>query len=517
MWPSFTPAVIALSTLTLLTAACGGGGEGTGGGDPTTGGGGQGAGGGGEGGVGAAGGAGGAGGGSTGGGGMGGMIEVGPDATIESLGDADKVLLKGWLLTPSESFAGEVLIVGDTIVCADVDCSTEPQAQTASVVQTNGIILPGMIDTHNHINFNIFDGDDWSPDAVYDNHDDWGPQIPRYNAMLDAKQYMSGEIWMTGMDSPIDLSCELVKYGEVKGLVAGTTAIAGGGRPANKVCYRTLIRTIDQSANALCFDGTPTSCPDPVQVATLFPSDGDSICSNFTAGTTEAFLVHIGEGTDQAARDELADLAAAGTAECLLAPQTTIVHGTAFQDAEFDILAQHGMSLSWSPRSNVFLYGGGTDLSATTDIPLALSKGIRVALSPDWSIGGSVNLLEELKFADLVDNSEWGDSLTPQMLVEMVTKNAAEVLSFGDQIGQLAPGFKADVTVIGGDPNLPYASVVAATPNHVRMVFVGGKLLYGDDQLEALAPANPGCEALDICGRNKFVCVAAPGGTTSNL
>ena len=72
-------------------------------------------------------------------------------------------------------------------------------------------------------------------------------------------------------------------------------------------------------------------------------------------------------------------------------------------------MAARGMSLVWSPRSNVFLYGGGTDLTKTTNIPLALAKGINVALAPDWSIGGSQNLLDELRFADQVDDTVWGN------------------------------------------------------------------------------------------------------------
>ena len=166
------------------------------------------------------------------------------------------------------------------------------------------------------------------------------------------------------------------------------------------------------------------------------------------------------------------------------------------------------MKISWSPRSNVFLYGGGSDLSATTDIPLALSKGIEVALSPDWSLGGSANLLEELKFADLVDNNEWGNVLDAQLLVEMVTTNAAESIALGNQIGHLAVGYKADITVIGGDVASAYQSVVDANPDDVRLVILDGRVLYGDPQLEPLGPEGPPCESVDICGTDKFLCIA---------
>jgi cytosine/adenosine deaminase-related metal-dependent hydrolase len=175
------------------------------------------------------------------------------------------------------------------------------------------------------------------------------------------------------------------------------------------------------------------------------------------------------------------------------------------------------MGLVWSPRSNVFLYGGGTDLTQTTNVPLALSKGITVALAPDWSMGGSQNLLDELRFADVVDDSEWGDILSSADLVGMVTKNAAELLAQEGNLGELVVGATADITVIGLEGSTPWDAIVASEPEHVRLVMVGGIVLYGDDQLQPLGPTNPGCEALDICGTDKFVCVATTGGTTTNL
>src|SRR5204862_6914379 len=111
-----------------------------------------------------------------------------------------------------------------------------------------------------------------------------------------------------------------------------------------------------------------------------------------------------------------------------------------------------------------FLYGWGTDFTKTANIPLALSKGINVALAPDWSIGGSQNLLDELRFADLVDNTAWGDQISPQMLVEMVTTHAAAALGLETVLGSLAPGMKADIMVIGGDTCSPYDALLAAHP-----------------------------------------------------
>jgi hypothetical protein len=68
------------------------------------------------------------------------------------------------------------------------------------------------------------------------------------------------------------------------------------------------------------------------------------------------------------------------------------------------------------------------------------SKGINVALAPDGSLGGSPNLVDELRFADQVDNQIWGDVVSPQDLVEMVPANAARAIGLGDQLGSFEVG-----------------------------------------------------------------------------
>ncbi|CAN5903762.1 hypothetical protein BH11MYX3_BH11MYX3_21450 [soil metagenome] len=412
----------------------------------------------------------------------------------------DRVVLQGVVVLPSGAFQGEVLVEGDTITCVGTSCGVID----AAVVQTHGLILPGLIDAHNHILFDIFDETHWSPIKAYANHNQWTNEA-RYKALVDAKQYLNGE------GSPVSLGCEMDKYGELKALIAGTTSVQGSANPSDKACFASLARTIDQSGNGLGFDRMQTS--------TLFPSltSASSVCANFDSGRTDAYLIHIGEGVDATSRDELAKLGTiSSTPQCLYSPHTTIIHGTALGDPEMTTLATHGMSLVWSPRSNVFLYGAGTDLSKTTDVPLALSKGINVALAPDWSIGGSQNMLDELRFADHVDNVEWGDQLSPQQLFAMATINAARALGVEDVLGSIEVGKKADLMVIPGDLSTAYDSLLKATPADVRLVMVGGVALYGDPAVAPLGPSSPGCETIGVCAATKFACVAQAGGTAIN-
>src|SRR5690606_36506848 len=130
---------------------------------------------------------------------------------------------------------------------------------------------------------------------------------PEYGVVVDAKQYLNGE-----QGSPLDsLGCEMLKYGEMKALVAGTTSVQGSPGTA-KTCFGSGVRSID----------TMNDLPDDhVQTATIFPSDSaaDAVCANFADGDTEAYLIHVGEGVDQTSRNEFNNLQPVGAQDgCLV-------------------------------------------------------------------------------------------------------------------------------------------------------------------------------------------------------
>lgn len=459
--------------------------------------------------------------------GMGGNC-AGGEPTVETVGSNTKVLLKGTVLVPGGPITGEVLISGNTIVCVGGDGSCAAMASGGTIVDTHGVISPGLIDAHNHILFNIMDETDWEPPHdgpngtlhAYGNHNQWG-SAPGYPEMVDAKQALNGEL----SGSPFDLGCELDKFGEMKGLVAGTTSIqASAGSDA---CFGSLSRTIDISANDL-----PT---DKMQTSTLAPTakSANGVCVNFIDGDTTAFVVHTAEGTDTTAHNEFPklfsisdydpaaqmppEMGMATPAGCLYAPQTTLIHATALNAADFATMAMHQMQIVWSPRSNVFLYGSGTDLTKTTDIQAAMAAGVQVSIAPDWSMGGSQNMLDEMRYADYVDDNRWGNMLSKQDIWEMSTINPAKALHVDQYVGSIEVNKRADIIVFVGDQVNPFDTILNATPREVSMVFVDGRLLYGDSGVESdLKPSNSACEAIDICCRPKFACIAETNGTAAN-
>lgn len=468
------------------------------------------------------GGSGGSGGGTGGSGaGGGGACNPGADPVLMSTGDADKVLLQGTIVLPGQNpnvLVGEVLVVGDMITCVAASCANSPGAASASVVKTNGIIVPGLVDSHNHVLFNTFDDDDWSAQIAYADHDGWSNDS---QDIIDAKQWLNGEVYKNGITSPVKLGCELGKYGEIKAVIAGTTSVLGHiGTATGNACFGSLARTL--SDNAADFPFT-----DKIQVSALTPpssSTANSVCSNYTDGDTNSFVIHLGEGVlGSPCHTEWAALKAAPTSPtngnmpgCLNVSKTTLVHANAFNDAELAEIAAAGMSIVASVHVQVSLYGLGTDYSVTTNIPKARSLGINVGIGPDWSLGGSINMLDELRWVELVDAMEWGDVLTPEDIVEMATMGSAKAMQLQSYIGSIAVGKFADIAVIRGDTANPYDAILAAQPDDVVLTMVNGVSIYGDMALKPLGPANPGCETLDLCCGPKFLCVAEAGGTAAN-
>ncbi|CAN5763427.1 hypothetical protein BH09MYX1_BH09MYX1_14870 [soil metagenome] len=433
--------------------------------------------------------------------------DAGPDepATI-ILGAKDTILLIGTIITPDDVIEGQVLVEGQMITCVaeGTACSEKPNAATATIIDTHGIIAPGLIDTHNHILFDIFDNDDWMTPNVNINHSEWTSE-PRYGAMLDVKQCLANDsqgkpAWcaQTPYGTPAgSLRCEMDKWGELKGLIAGTTSIVGLPGTA-AACFGSIARSIDVAQNGLGSD--------KVQTSAIFPpskASADGVCANFASAKTDSYLIHVGEGTDSKALAEFAQLGAASTVpNCLFAPQTAITHCTAFTATEFQTMGTAGMKLIWSPQSNVALY------QATTNVPAALDANVTVALAPDWSMGGSQNMLDEMRFAKGWSDGHFASRLTTKDIVTMSTVNPAKVLALATRIGSIKEGFVADISVYRGNRATPYDTVVASTPRDVRLVMIGGVVLYGDDVLQpsALVPAS--CETMDICGGAKFLCVA---------
>src|SRR5215831_16497047 len=393
-------------------------------------------------------------------------------ATTVTVGtDPTKFVMKGKIVTPDQVIDGELVIEGDTITCLATSCPDPPGATRITV--TNAYILPGFVDAHNHVAYNVLPR--WTPPKLYQNRGQWqGAQaykdFKKPYDMLKAK----------------DLECEMIKYGEVKALLSGVTTIQGTS--PGSACIRTLIRNAENQSEL----GTSAN-----HIRTyILDISSFTGAVNWTA--TKSFVVHLAEGVrgDPKSVAEFATLKAKG----LLAAGTAIIHGAAFGDTEFQQMGAVGAKLIWSPRSNLVLY------AQTTDIPLARSKGIEVSVGVDWNPSGSDHIFDELRTAAEVNEEEFSGVIPEDEWLKMITVNPAKALALDTFVGKLAPGFKADITVLRKLDDDPTKSVMKTHLQDVQMVWVGGDLLYANKAtLDKIKPGE--CEPMLVYGAAKSVCV----------
>jgi hypothetical protein len=182
------------------------------------------------------------------------------------------------------------------------------------------------------------------------------------------------------------------------------------------------------------------------------------------------------------------------------------IHSTALTAADYATWkSRGGGSIVWSPFSNLWLYGG------TTDVLAARKAGIRVCLGSDWTPSGTRNVLGELKIAAAWNEAALSSALADEDLVELVTANPGDTLAhpWGVQVGRLIPGALADIAVFQQVDNDPWRTIIRARERNVRFVVVGGRPAYGNLSLLSAAGARD-VEPITVAGIRRGIVMQLP-------
>ena len=358
--------------------------------------------------------------------------------------------------------SARVVIVGekiDTVLRKGEKFPPEPDSASALFIHTGGIIFPGLINIHDHMHYNTVGL--WQVPKKYTNRYQW----PRERSLKTDVKYAK---YLLFDKKYCYMPAEAMKYAEVKHLVAGETAVQGSPMGASKFCD-ILVRNLD----VWRYFGQKKRKISPY-VRNVTEVKDDKIrrwIEKMDAGELDALFFHIAEGTDDVARAEFDFLIEKGLAR----KQTIIIHGTALDERQIKYMADHDMTLVWSPASNLLLYG------ETAKIPLFKKYGVKICLGTDWSPSGGKNLLNEMKIAYQYAKHRWGDTLlTPLDLAKMVTCNPADAINWSEFVGRIKPGLYADIMVIRDGPGDPFEDLLNATEKDVELVLIGGDPLYGD-------------------------------------
>jgi cytosine/adenosine deaminase-related metal-dependent hydrolase len=289
---------------------------------------------------------------------------------------------------------------------------------------TGFLILPGLINAHDHLEFNLFPS---LGHGTYPNAKSWAEDIYRPDA------------------SPVKEHLALSKR----------TRLAWGG-------LKNLLSGVTTVSHHNPFEPTVFDASFPVNVVERF---GWAHSLDFSPDLVERFrttpeewpfILHAAEGVDEHARSEISRLDALG----VLSERTVLVHAIGLDQPDLHLLRQRHSSLVWCPSSNVSTYGH----TVAADV---LRSGLRVALGTDSALTAHVDLIDEIAIAERTHELSW------QELFEMVTRRSACVLRLTDGQGTIRDGGAADLVVVEDQSQSPAKALRQLRP---EMVIVRGKI-----------------------------------------
>src|SRR3954464_2372454 len=280
--------------------------------------------------------------------------------------------LKGAVLTPDAAWGdGYVVVEGEQIAAVQQNAPSG-----VDVLDTGGVILPGLIDLHGHPEFNVFAA--WEPPTLFANRYRWrGSDI--YHELVRDPQNVLIEKLPAGTE---------LRYAEIRALVAGVTAIQGASGAGASAANEALVRNVDlfifgQHRARAMIDLPTESSRDAPRLAT--------IVQDIHAGKVDAFYLHLSEGQrgDQRSQAEFERFLTLNAAT----PATVLIHASALTAEQIHDVADAGCRLVWSPQSNLRVCGQPPPAAEAPAAARPVGRGA------DWLPWGSTSLLAEMKVA----------------------------------------------------------------------------------------------------------------------
>jgi cytosine/adenosine deaminase-related metal-dependent hydrolase len=335
--------------------------------------------------------------------------------------------------------------------------SISPASGETYAVDLSGyLLLPGLINSHDHLEFSLF------------------PKLGR-------GPYCNAEQWARDIyhpdSSPIRELLRVPKrvrlwWGGINNLLAGVTTTCHHNEYCADIFDRDFpVRVLEQYAwsHSLTF--------------------GRDLDQAFRSGGSHTpYMIHLGEGTDAASTAEIFEL----DRRRLLDARTVIVHGVAIDDTGHELLIQRGSGLIWCPGSNLFTLG-------TTLSPKRFERNRRIALGSDSALTAG-NLLTEVHLA-----RELG--CTAEQVFDLVTSQAADVLRLRQGEGQLRAGAIADVIAVPDTGLSPAETLALATMKQIELVLLAGQpRLLSEDALSRFPEKLPGTlNSVTVAGVRRYV------------
>ncbi len=277
------------------------------------------------------------------------------------------------------------------------------------------LILPGLINCHDHLEFNLFPRLGRGP---YPNAKAWADDI-YHPDRSPIKEHLA-------VPKAVRLA-----WGGLKNLLSGVTTVAH-----------------HNPYDASVFDnGFPVRVVKRFGWAHSLQFSPDLVSRYRAVSQRWPFLIHAAEGTDTTSAAEIQQLEGAG----VLSSRTVLVHGVGIDRQSLQILLRRKVSLIWCPTSNLFT------LSQTLR-PDVLRSKLPTCLGTDSALTGQGDMACELTVACKAGG------LTAEEIYPMVTTRAATTLHLNRGEGEIRAGWGCRSSRRGGFRTNSSASAATTQP-----------------------------------------------------
>jgi cytosine/adenosine deaminase-related metal-dependent hydrolase/ubiquinone/menaquinone biosynthesis C-methylase UbiE len=377
--------------------------------------------------------------------------------------NSEKLHISGasYALGPDAATTASIAIERGRIQTISCDASRRRNnisASTAVIDLPGYLLLPGLINAHDHLEFGLFPNLGSGP---YQNSVEWAKEIHHSHASLIARNRKvpkAVRLW----------------WGALRNLLCGVTTVCHHNPLSREMLsvdfpIRVLSRfgwahSLEMDPNLIHnFDHTPPNLP---------------------------FVLHAAEGIDAKSAQEIFDL----DRMQVLGDRTVLVHGLALNPKAVALLNRRRSALVICPTSNQFLF----HCAPSSTLIKSLNT---VVLGSDSPLTSAGDLLDEINFAC----KEIG--LTPDSLYEMVTARSANVLRLRNGEGRIRTGAVADLIAVQDKSLTPAETIAQLTFDQVELVILSGRVQLASSSLYNRLPDSlkAGLQPISIDGHQRWL------------
>jgi 5-methylthioadenosine/S-adenosylhomocysteine deaminase len=414
--------------------------------------------------------------------------------------NASLIIKNGQILTMNGDktiFNDGVVVMNDDVIVAIGDEQLLTRYSAPKVIDAaDGIVMPGMINTHNHLPMIAFrglgeegienrlfayffplEGEKLSRDLIY--------QATRLGT-IDMAQ--SGVTTYADMYYHMDDMARATKEVGLRAVLGETVIkfpVVDAKTPYGGIDYAK--KFIEEYKN----DPLITPAFGPHAVYTVSEEKLQEI-HQLSEQLDVPVLIHVGEFGNEAERiaDNDAQLSPVAWLKKIgvLDERMVLAHAIHIDQNDIDMIKQSGAGVAYNPMANA---KGATGIAPAWDM---YRQGIPMGLGTDGPMSSNqVDLWRTLSYAANMQRLKHSDRtiMIPEQVIELATIGGARALHMDNTIGSLEIGKKADVIIVETQsPNMmpnynPYATLVyQANPSNVVTTIVNGDIVMENRQIK---------------------------------